>query len=148
MFDVCSIRLCTKILYYIYLWLFPTEMNKIHIWISSKIVPKMFLIGCVGIYILVLCTRANISISYPESILRSGVDVMITIFCDFWQFSAKKLAFFSKINVMIKILHNLALFYVKTPIFFWIFRWKYLKNHNIGPGSYNARIVKIYNATM
>jgi hypothetical protein len=39
-----------------------------------------------------------------------GVDVMITIFCDFRQFSAKKLAFFSKTNVMIKVLHNLALF--------------------------------------
>jgi hypothetical protein len=42
--------------------------------------------------------------------LRSGVDVVITIFCDFQQFSAKKLAFFSKTNVMIKVLHNLALF--------------------------------------
>jgi hypothetical protein len=30
------------------------------------------------------------------------VDVMITILCDFLQFSAKKLAFFSKTNVMIK----------------------------------------------
>jgi hypothetical protein len=30
-----------------------------------------------------------------------GVDVMITIFCDFCQFSAKKLAFFSKTNLMI-----------------------------------------------
>jgi hypothetical protein len=38
-----------------------------------------------------------------------GVDVMNTIFCDFRQFSAKKLAFFSKTNVMIKILHNSAL---------------------------------------
>jgi hypothetical protein len=26
----------------------------------------------------------------------SGVDVMITIFCDFWKFSAKKLAFLIK----------------------------------------------------
>jgi hypothetical protein len=34
---------------------------------------------------------------------QSGVDVMITIFCDFRQFSAKKLAFFSKNNVMITI---------------------------------------------
>jgi hypothetical protein len=42
---------------------------------------------------------------------------MITIFCDFRQFSAKKLAFFSKINVMIKILHNLALFRVKNANF-------------------------------
>jgi hypothetical protein len=39
-----------------------------------------------------------------------GVDVMITIFCDFSQFSATKLAFFTNTNVMIKILHNLALF--------------------------------------
>jgi hypothetical protein len=42
--------------------------------------------------------------------LRPGVDVVITIFCDFCQFSAKKMAFFSKTNVVIKILHNLALF--------------------------------------
>jgi hypothetical protein len=58
-----------------------------------------------------------------------GVDVMITIFCDFWQFSAKKLAFFSKTNVMINILHNLALIWVKKRQFF---RRKNLKNHNIG----------------
>jgi hypothetical protein len=32
---------------------------------------------------------------------------MITIFCDFCQFSAKKLAFFSKTNVMIKIFQKL-----------------------------------------
>jgi hypothetical protein len=49
------------------------------------------------------------------------------------QFSAKKLAFFSKTNVMIKFLHNLALFLVKKANFFRRFvRWKYLKNHNIG----------------
>jgi hypothetical protein len=35
--------------------------------------------------------------------LAPGVDVMITIFCDFYPFSAKKLAFFSKTNVMITI---------------------------------------------
>jgi hypothetical protein len=39
-----------------------------------------------------------------------GVDVMITIFFEFGQFSAKKLAFFSKTNVMIKFFQNLALF--------------------------------------
>jgi hypothetical protein len=39
-----------------------------------------------------------------------GVDVLITIFCDICQSSAKKLAFFSKTNVMIKILQILALF--------------------------------------
>jgi hypothetical protein len=42
--------------------------------------------------------------------LGLGVDVMITIFCNFRQFSAQKLAFFSKTNVMIKILHSFALF--------------------------------------
>jgi hypothetical protein len=39
-----------------------------------------------------------------------GVDIMITIFGDFCQFSAKKLAFFSKTDVMINILYKLALF--------------------------------------
>jgi hypothetical protein len=34
---------------------------------------------------------------------QPGVDVMITIFCDFCQISSKKLAFFSKTNVMITI---------------------------------------------
>jgi hypothetical protein len=34
---------------------------------------------------------------------KPGVDVMITIFCDFRQFLAKQLAFFSKTNVMITI---------------------------------------------
>jgi hypothetical protein len=46
-----------------------------------------------------------------------GVDVVITIFGDFRQFSAKEMAFFSKTNVMIKILHNLALFCVKNANF-------------------------------
>jgi hypothetical protein len=49
---------------------------------------------------------------------QPGVDVMITIFCDFWQFSEKNLAFFSKTNVMIKIFHNLALSWVKNAKFF------------------------------
>jgi hypothetical protein len=41
---------------------------------------------------------------------KQGVDVMITIFCDFSQFSAKKLAFFLNNNVMINFFQNLALF--------------------------------------
>jgi hypothetical protein len=48
----------------------------------------------------------------------SGVDVMIQIFCDFRQISAIKLAAFSKTNVMIKFLHNLALFRVEDANFF------------------------------
>jgi hypothetical protein len=39
----------------------------------------------------------------------SGVDVMITIFGDFSQFSAKKLAFFLNTTVMINFFQNLAL---------------------------------------
>jgi hypothetical protein len=63
-----------------------------------------------------------------------GVDVMITIFCDFRPFSAKKLAFFSKTNVMMKILHNSALFWVKNANFFADFFGENIeKNHNIGP---------------
>jgi hypothetical protein len=49
---------------------------------------------------------------------RPGVDVTITIFYDFRLFSAKKLAFFSKNNVMIRILHYLALLWVKNANFF------------------------------
>jgi hypothetical protein len=50
-------------------------------------------------------------------ILRSGVDVMITMFSYFCQFSAKQLAFFSNSNVMIKSLLNVALFWVKNANF-------------------------------
>jgi hypothetical protein len=50
--------------------------------------------------------------------LAPGVNVMITIFCDFRQFLAKKMAVFSKINAMIKILHDLAWFRVKNANFF------------------------------
>jgi hypothetical protein len=52
--------------------------------------------------------------SYPEP----GVDVMITIFCNFCQFSAEKMAFCSKTNVTIKILHDSPLFWVKNANFF------------------------------
>jgi hypothetical protein len=48
----------------------------------------------------------------------AGADVMITIFSDFRQFFAEKIGvFFSKINVMIDFLQNLALFWVKNAIF-------------------------------
>jgi hypothetical protein len=45
---------------------------------------------------------------------------MITIFCDFVNFW-QKMAFFSKTNIMIQFLHNLALFGVKNANFFAIF---------------------------
>jgi hypothetical protein len=57
--------------------------------------------------------RSVPELNQPTTINRDAsgvVDVMITIFCDFRQFSAKKLAFLSKTNFMIKILDNLALF--------------------------------------
>jgi hypothetical protein len=56
-----------------------------------------------------------------------GVDVMITIFRDFRHFLAKKLAFFSKTNVLIKFLQNLALFWVKNANFLLIFSAKIFK---------------------
>jgi hypothetical protein len=54
----------------------------------------------------------NIESTLSTIDLRSsdGLNVMITSFCDFRPFSAKKLAFFSKTNFMIKFLHHLALF--------------------------------------
>jgi hypothetical protein len=46
---------------------------------------------------------------------------MITIFCDFSQFSAKKMAFFLNANVMINFFQNLALARVKNAKCFAIF---------------------------
>jgi hypothetical protein len=43
---------------------------------------------------------------------------MITIFCDFCQFSAKKLVFISKTNVMIKFFKKFALFCVTNANLF------------------------------
>jgi hypothetical protein len=44
------------------------------------------------------------------------------------------MAFFSKTNVMIKSLHNLAFFVLsQNSNFFAIFSAKFKKNHNIGP---------------
>jgi hypothetical protein len=79
-------------------------------------------------------------ILYPNwwTFAQSGVDDMITILGDFCQFSAKKLRKnISKTNVMIKILHDLALFWVKNANFFAIFFGEnILKNHNIDPRSH------------
>jgi hypothetical protein len=67
---------------------------------------------------------------------------MITIFCDFCQFSAKKLAFFSKSNVMIKNLHNLALFWVKNAnIFANVFGENILKIITSVPDWANFRLL-------
>jgi hypothetical protein len=61
----------------------------------------------------------SIEIVVPCSAL--GVDVVITIFRRFLTiFGEKKLAFFSKTNVMIKFLHNTALFGVKNANFLLI----------------------------
>jgi hypothetical protein len=57
------------------------------------------------------------------------VDVMITIFSDIRQFSAKNMALFLKTNVNHEFLPKLFVFLTTTPIF----SRKYLKNHNIGP---------------
>jgi hypothetical protein len=69
-------------------------------------------------------------------------NVMITIFCDIRHFSAKKLAFFSKTNFMIKFLHNLALFGAQKRQFFADFLRKCLKNH-IGRNIANWAMVYI-----
>jgi hypothetical protein len=48
----------------------------------------------------------------------SGVDVMITIFCDFSQLSAKKLAFFLNTIVMITFLSKFAFVFNQKRQFF------------------------------
>jgi hypothetical protein len=54
-------------------------------------------------------------------------------FCDFRQFSAKKWRFLAKINVTIKLLHNLALFWIRSANLFANLFAKIFKNYNIGP---------------
>jgi hypothetical protein len=75
-------------------------------------------------------------------------------FLRFLTISAKKLAFFSKTNVLIKILHILALFWVKHAKFFAeFFGENILKIITSVPGAnpttliYNTSNVKIYYAT-
>jgi hypothetical protein len=74
--------------------------------------------------------------AYLLRMYLSGVDVMITIFCIFCQFSVKKLTFYSKNqcydHIFCKTSCSLS---KKRQYFSWIFRRKYLKNHNIGPRS-------------
>jgi hypothetical protein len=43
---------------------------------------------------------------------------MLTIFCDFCQFSAEELAFFSSANVMVKFLQKLAVVRAKNASIF------------------------------
>jgi hypothetical protein len=50
--------------------------------------------------------------------IESGVDVIITFFCDSRQFSAKKMAFFLKTNVLIRISQKVAVFCTKRRPFF------------------------------
>jgi hypothetical protein len=60
--------------------------------------------------------------------LVPGVDVMITIFCDFQPFFCEKIGVFLKTNVMIHFLQDSAGFWEKNVR-------KYFNNHNIGPSS-------------
>jgi hypothetical protein len=69
--------------------------------------------------------------------LISGVDVMITIFCDFRQFS-EKIAFFSKTNVMLQFSHKLC-FESKNAIFVGdVLAKKKLKITTSAPGRVRA----------
>jgi hypothetical protein len=71
-----------------------------------------------------------------------GVGVMITILCDFSQFSAKKLAFFLNTNVMINFFSKFSFVLSQKRHFFCkIFRQKYFKNHNIGPRSGSDELI-------
>jgi hypothetical protein len=66
-----------------------------------------------------LCRIGREVLPCPEwQLLWTGVDVIITIFCDFSQFSAEKMAFFLNTNVMIIFFQNLDLFRVKKRQFF------------------------------
>jgi hypothetical protein len=61
-------------------------------------------------HVLVVEGQRSAEQGVQDDAARPGVDVMITIFCDFCQFSAKKSAFFFNTNVMSNFFQNLALF--------------------------------------
>jgi uncharacterized membrane protein YkgB len=69
-----------------------------------------------------------------SNLIEPGVDVMIPIFCELGQFSAKKLALFSKTNTMINFFSNFSFVLIQKRQFFAkFFGEKYLKNYSIGP---------------
>jgi hypothetical protein len=59
--------------------------------------------GIVATYTQVYEANQMLFLQISASGVCTGADVMITIFCVFRQFSAKKLEFFSKTNVRITI---------------------------------------------
>jgi ABC-type uncharacterized transport system fused permease/ATPase subunit len=68
--------------------------------------------------------------------LSPGVDVMITIFCDFRQFSAKKIGVLPKYQCYDQLFSKFSFVLSQKRQFFRKkFRRKYFKNHNIGPRS-------------
>jgi hypothetical protein len=68
--------------------------------------------------------------------LKIWVDVMITIFCDFPPFSAKKIGVFLKYQCYDQLFSKFSfVLRQKRQFFLKNFRRKYLKNHNIGPYS-------------
>jgi hypothetical protein len=73
--------------------------------INTQLLPWKKVASLLGSAISAIFTKATQSKQSPNrrKFAQSGVDVIITIFCDFYPFSAKKLAFFSKTNVMITI---------------------------------------------
>jgi hypothetical protein len=108
----------------------------------------------------------KLSVIFPskcQNFAPSGVDVMITIFCDFRQFSAKKIGVFLKNQCYDQLFFKIWLcFETKTPIFFAEFFGKnILKTITSVPGHTgnlepilrpcvrirnNASIVNFYNA--
>jgi hypothetical protein len=80
--------------------------------------------------------RSDFAKSETKFHLRTGVDVIITIFYDFPQFSAKKLAFFLNTNVMIKFFSKFSFVWSQKRQFLAkFFGRRYSKNNNIGPWS-------------
>jgi hypothetical protein len=80
--------------------------------------------------------------------VESGVDVMITIFGDFCQFSAEKIGVFLEKQCKDQnfAYSNLNLFRVKNAFFRSCFRRKYFKNRITGPLSplYSPQVTTIY----
>jgi hypothetical protein len=94
------------------LYLFQTlDRNSVTIWVCEKVAQNEAQLNfCQNYHVIFTSEKRSskvwaTSIIFPKTVSNhpcgrkfalSGVDVMITIFCDFWQFSAKKWRFSQK----------------------------------------------------
>jgi hypothetical protein len=86
--------------------------------------------------VLIMINWVHVNVSATST---PGINVMVTIFGDFEQFSAK-IALFLKNNAMAIFSALISIFYVKITIFSNYFFEQYFPMHNVGPRTLDRRL--------